>query len=263
MGIIQVEAKFGKALTSTHANIMDVLQKLGSLSNDRVPPEKLFGVLPHGRTYLKSSAGSLSLDQLNDQLLEIVSVRKLIAEQLDSALEARNHSGNPSEEASYCNGDCSEVEAKFGEALKSTHANIMDVLQKLGSLGNDHVPSEKLFGSVTSRENILVSSGQNPLQKLVLIIGDGRFHEKEHLKRWVRDLLVKRRMVAFLLMDSPQESIIDLKELPFQGKEIKVSKYLDSFPFPYYIVLRNIEALPRTLADLLRQWFELMENTRE
>ncbi|KAJ0076454.1 hypothetical protein Patl1_33604 [Pistacia atlantica] len=70
-------------------------------------------------------------------------------------------------------------------------------------------------------------------------------------------------MVAFLLMDSPQESIIDLKELSFQGKEIKVSKYLDSFPFPYYIVLRNIEALPRTLADLLRQWFELMQNTRE
>ncbi|KAI9201056.1 hypothetical protein LWI28_017435 [Acer negundo] len=32
-----------------------------------------------------------------------------------------------------------------------------------------------------------------------------------------------------------------------------VSKYLDSFPFPYYIVLMNIEALPRTLADLLRQ----------
>ncbi|KAJ4717838.1 Midasin [Melia azedarach] len=78
-------------------------------------------------------------------------------------------------------------------------------------------------------------SGQNPLQQLVLIIGDGRFHEKENLKRWVRDLLSKKRMVAFLLVDSPQESIVDLKELSFQGKEIKVSKYLDSFPFPYYI----------------------------
>lgn len=29
--------------------------------------------------------------------------------------------------------------------------------------------------------------------------------------------------------------------------------YLDSFPFPYYIVLRDIEALPRTLGDVLRQ----------
>jgi hypothetical protein len=34
---------------------------------------------------------------------------------------------------------------------------------------------------------------------------------------------------------------------------MKFSKYMDSFPFPYYIVLRNIEALPRTLANLLRQ----------
>lgn len=86
-------------------------------------------------------------------------------------------------------------------------------------------------------------SGQNPLQQLVLIIGDGRFHEKvflipetrsifsvscinntvcftylikpmqENLKRWVRDLLSKKRMVAFLLVDSPEESIVDLKVL--------------------------------------------------
>lgn len=96
-------------------------------------------------------------------------------------------------------------------------------------------------------------------------------------------------MVAFLLLDSPQESIVDLmvilficstpltnkiksasriiylffifflcvffgpQEASFQGGNIKFSKYLDSFPFPYYIVLKNIDALPRTLADLLRQ----------
>ncbi len=35
------------------------------------------------------------------------------------------------------------------------------------------------------------------------------------------------------------------------------SQYLDSFPFPYYVVLRDIGALPATLADLLRQWFQL------
>lgn len=91
----------------------------------------------------------------------------MIAEQFNSALEAQNHSGNPSEDASYCNGDYSEVEAKFGEALKSTRANIMDVLQKLSSLSNDHVPSEKSFGSVTSWESILKSSvGSLSLDKL-------------------------------------------------------------------------------------------------
>ncbi|KAI3425684.1 VWFA domain-containing protein, partial [Psidium guajava] len=106
-------------------------------------------------------------------------------------------------------------------------------------------------------------SGQNPLQQLVLIIADGRFHEKESLKRQVRDFLNSKRLVAFLLLDSPEESIMDLMEATFQGGNIKFSKYLDSFPFPFYILLRNVEALPRTLADLLRQWFELMQSSRD
>jgi hypothetical protein len=38
-----------------------------------------------------------------------------------------------------------------------------------------------------------------------------------------------------------------------EKRVLKFTKYLESFPFPYYIVLKNIEALPRTLADLLRQ----------
>ena len=46
---------------------------------------------------------------------------------------------------------------------------------------------------------------------------------------------------------------MDLQEASFEGGEMKFSKYMDSFPFPYYIALRNIEALPRTLANLLRQ----------
>ena len=92
---------------------------------------------------------------------------------------------------------------------------------------------------------------------------DGRFHEKENLSRCVRDALSRKCMVAFLLLDNPQESIMDLMEAPFEGGSIKFSKYMDSFPFPYYIVLRNIETLPRTFSDLLRQWFELMQYWRE
>ncbi|XP_010530743.1 PREDICTED: midasin-like [Tarenaya hassleriana] len=108
------------------------------------------------------------------------------------------------------------------------------------------------------------SSGSNLLQQLVLIIGDGKFHEKEKLKRSVRNFLSKKRMVVFLLLDNAEESVIDLKECVVQKDgSIKFFRYLDSFPFPYYIVLRDIEALPTTLADLLRQWFELMQNSRD
>lgn len=128
---------------------------------------------------------------------------------------------------------------------------VVDLLKFLNS---------KLDTAVT---NARLPSGQNPLQQLVLIIGDGRLHEKESLKRCVRDVLNSKRMVAFLILDSMQESIMDLQEYEVKGMEIKKIRYMDSFPFPYYVVLRNIEALPKTLSDLLRQWFELMQNSRD
>ncbi|XP_062087755.1 midasin isoform X2 [Humulus lupulus] len=106
-------------------------------------------------------------------------------------------------------------------------------------------------------------SGQNPLQQLVLIIADGRLTEKEKLRRQVRHFLSRKRMVAFLILDSPQDSIMDIPEIISWKDGPPYPKYMDSFPFPYYIVLRNIEALPRTLADLLRQWFELMQSSKE
>lgn len=49
--------------------------------------------------------------------------------------------------------------------------------------------------------------------------------------------------------------LIIFQDVDYDFKEgsVKFSKYMESFPFPYYLVLRNIESLPRTLADLLRQ----------
>ncbi|KAL6643149.1 hypothetical protein ACP70R_021330 [Stipagrostis hirtigluma subsp. patula] len=107
-------------------------------------------------------------------------------------------------------------------------------------------------------------SGQNPLQQLILIISDGKFHEKENLSRCVRDVLNRKRMIAYVLLDSPEDSILNLQEAFFKpGQPVSMKSYMDSFPFPYYVMLNNIEALPRTLADLLRQWFELMQSANE
>ncbi|XP_024011307.1 midasin [Eutrema salsugineum] len=116
------------------------------------------------------------------------------------------------------------------------------------------------------------SYGSNPLQQLVLIIGDGKFHEREKLKRSVRKFLQQKRMVVYLLLDNAEQSVLDLQEFVAQMVDtntpqkigpLKQMTYMDSFPFPYYIVLRDIEALPRTLGDVLRQWFELMQSSRD
>lgn len=58
------------------------------------------------------------------------------------------------------------------------------------------------------------SYGSNPLQQLVLIIGDGKFHEREKLKRSVRNFLQKKRMVVYLLLDDAEQSVLDLAVCP-------------------------------------------------
>ncbi|CAA6669952.1 unnamed protein product [Spirodela intermedia] len=103
-------------------------------------------------------------------------------------------------------------------------------------------------------------SGANPLNQLILIIADGRFQDKASRQ----DILNKRRMIAFVLLDNPKNpSWISRYEYSFVGGKFSCTKYMDSFPFPYYVVLRHIEALPRTVSDLLRQWFQLMLSSGE
>ncbi|CAI5953543.1 unnamed protein product [Closterium sp. NIES-65] len=130
------------------------------------------------------------------------------------------------------------------------------------------------------------TGGGGHLEQLVLIVADGRFHEKETLRRTVRHAMGKGQLLAFILLDSPSESILDmqagsqpslnlpeltlrfiqaisrfslpspaplLQSVSFSDGVPAFSSYLDSFPFPYYILLRDIHALPRTLAGLLRQ----------
>ncbi|XP_068635226.1 midasin isoform X2 [Aristolochia californica] len=135
----------------------------------------------------------------------------------------------------------------FKQENKIADAPIADLLKFLNN---------KLDASAAGAR---LPSGQDPLQQLILIIGDGHFHEQlENVKTYVWDALRKKRMVAFIILDS---SIVDLQVVSFgSGASSPFSMYLDSFPFPYYIVLNNIEALPRTLSDLVRQWFELMQS---
>ncbi|BBM98800.1 midasin [Marchantia polymorpha subsp. ruderalis] len=107
--------------------------------------------------------------------------------------------------------------------------------------------------------NAATPSGNLNLQQLVLIIADGRFHEKESLRRCIREATSRKQLLAFIVLDNPQESILDMQSVSFGNGAPSFTKYLDSFPFPYYILLRDIESLPKTLADLLRQWFELTQ----
>lgn len=56
-------------------------------------------------------------------------------------------------------------------------------------------------------------------------------------------------------------SVLDMQMVNFvQGKVVRRA-YMDDFPFPYYLVVRDLHHLPDTIADAMRQWFELLNPT--
>ena len=56
-----------------------------------------------------------------------------------------------------------------------------------------------------------------------------------------------------------QTHILDIKKVKTSADgSIQFESYMDAFPFPFYLILRDINSLPMILSDALRQWFELV-----
>jgi midasin len=94
------------------------------------------------------------------------------------------------------------------------------------------------------------------LWQLEIVISDGVCEEHDTLRRLVRRAQDQRVMIVFVVVDSIREnSILELNRIQFVDGEIKTERYLDSFPFGYYLVVSDVRELPSVLAGALRQWF--------
>ncbi|TPP58779.1 Midasin [Fasciola gigantica] len=103
-----------------------------------------------------------------------------------------------------------------------------------------------------------VSSSSLPSQ-LLLILSDGVFSEDPQdpaVQAAVRLARDSRLFPVCLILDDMRKkhSVFDLRRYTNTGK---IVPYMDTFPLPFYLVLRDVTALPQLLADALRQWFEL------
>jgi midasin len=56
-------------------------------------------------------------------------------------------------------------------------------------------------------------------------------------------------------------SILDMQLVEFEGTKVVKKPYLDDFPFPYYLVVKDLQTLPQVVADAMRQWFEMINAT--
>ena len=43
-----------------------------------------------------------------------------------------------------------------------------------------------------------------------------------------------------------------------ESGKMSTEPFMSDFPFPFYLVVRDIQALPDILSDSLRQWFEML-----
>ena len=105
------------------------------------------------------------------------------------------------------------------------------------------------------------SSAGTDLWQLELIISDGVCEDHDSIKRLVRQAQEERIMIVFVIVDALKgESIMDMTQATFEpdaagDTKLTIKRYLDGFPFGYYLIVGDVRELPAVLVTALRQWF--------
>lgn len=107
------------------------------------------------------------------------------------------------------------------------------------------------------------------LWQLQLVLSDGHCSDHAAISRLVRQAQEEKIIIVFVIVDAGEESILDLKEAVFEQDpsssgngvggvpemRVRTKRYLEDFPFPYYLVVRDVRDLPGVLATALKGWF--------
>ena len=130
-----------------------------------------------------------------------------------------------------------------------------------------------------ARESRSTNSSAGDLWQLEIIISDGLCQNHEKLRAALRRAQEQRVMMVFVIVDSlhsnvasstagsegsgigaAQNSILSMQQVAYKNidgrMELQMQRYLDTFPFDYYVVLRDVEALPEVLSGTVKQFFE-------
>ncbi|KAF9651347.1 P-loop containing nucleoside triphosphate hydrolase protein [Thelephora ganbajun] len=181
--------------------------------------------------------------------------------------------------------------AKFGETVEVLHGfdnesgpfndqagvkllNAFRFNQKATDLLGLIETSLKVLEQARDRRSMRSASAAD-LWQLEIIISDGVCQDLERIKTVLRRAEEQRVMIVFVILDSlhshiktgtssantVQNSILTMQQGVVQKNangvmEVKMERYLDLFPFEYYVVLRDVEALPDILSGTLKQFFE-------
>ena len=164
-------------------------------------------------------------------------------------------------------GEDVQVAHEFGKPF-SAEAGV-SIIQQLGfqqpktNVRKLLAESITLFRDARLKSSASHSSSSSELWQLMLIISDGLCEDHESIRRLVRQAQEERIMIVFVIVDAVRgESIVDMSQAVFEpdpdgggGQKLKIKRYLEGFPFMYYLMVRDVKDLPGVLATALRQWF--------
>lgn len=175
--------------------------------------------------------------------------------------------------------------AKFGESVEVLHGfsggSFTDQagMKVMGAFHFDQNATQVLSLVQTSlklleqarEQRSMSSNSAADLWQLEIIISDGICQDHEKLRTILRKAEENRVMIVFIIIDSlhtkgasgemgSHNSILSMNQVAYRtvnGQlDLHVERYLDTFPFEYYVVLRDVEALPDVLSQTLKQFFE-------
>lgn len=157
--------------------------------------------------------------------------------------------------------------ASFGEDMRLLHPFNSAFTSETGA---DMVMNFR-FDQKRTRTSLCVESAIGSLEamgdassvQLVFLISDGRIERdsRETLKRLIREMMERNILLAMIIVEGDQkkkDSIVNMKEVTFQKGKPVVKRFIEDYPFPYYIILDDMTALPEVLGDALKQWFEML-----
>lgn len=156
--------------------------------------------------------------------------------------------------------------ASFGEEMRLLHPFDLPFNSDCGSkLVQSFTFSQKRTRTALCVESTMMAlntPGDHASLQLVFLISDGRIERDSRatLRRLLREMFERNILLALIIVegDSKRDSLLNMKEVTFVNGKPHVKRFIEDFPFPYYIILEDMQALPEILGDALSQWFEML-----
>jgi len=156
--------------------------------------------------------------------------------------------------------------ASYGEDMELLHAFGKPFAPESGP----HLVQKFTFCQQRTRTALCVESTLKALEEpgnfaslqVVFLISDGRIERdsRDRLRYLQREMVERNILLVMIIVEghSRRDSILNMKEVTFQRGKPIVKHFIEDYPFPYYIVLDDMQSLPEVLGDALRQWFEML-----